>query len=190
VTRLIALLALLSVGGSPARAEPPRAPDPLVVNNCLACHAEALLLQQRLTLKQWAAVVKKMQGWGAPIEPEHVDALVTHLATRYASTARYQPAVVDARRAAAALAPLPDGPFKAGDAKKGQAAYGVACAGCHGADGHGSATGVNLSDRPLLWRAAEFAAITRAGRGRMPAFTTLSDADLAGILVYLRTLRD
>jgi mono/diheme cytochrome c family protein len=161
----------------------------LVVNDCLQCHTDELLAQQRLSAKQWAAVVKKMIGWGAPVEPENVDALVGYLAARYAtSSPPYVVPGIDAATAEASLAPQPDGKLGGGDAKRGKSLYQTACAGCHGADGRGSPTGINLADRPALWRAADFAAVVRAGRGRMPAFATLDRRALAAILAYLRTL--
>src|SRR5262249_2119690 len=145
----------------------------------------------RLSAKQWTAAIKKMQGWGAPIEDGHVDLLVKDLAARYGLDAKpYVPPRIEAAEAEALLRPLPDGKWKGGSAKRGKPAYEKNCAPCHGADGHGSPTGVNLADRPQLFRAPDFAAFTRIGRGRMPAFgpELLPDADLASILAYLRTL--
>jgi cytochrome c2 len=160
----------------------------LVVNNCLCCHDEQLLAQQRLTPKQWAAVVKKMQGWGAPVEPENVEALVKYLSATYSmTTPRYVPVPIDVASAGAEFVALPDGIFKGGNADKGRALYQTACQSCHGEDGHGTAKGMNLVDRPLLWRANEFAATTRAGRGRMPSFGTLQNGDIAALLAYLRS---
>jgi mono/diheme cytochrome c family protein len=177
-------LAIALLVSATAHAEP----DALVINNCLACHAEEMLQQQRLTAKQWAAVVKKMQGWGAPIEPENVEALVRKLSAAYGPDAgAWKPASIDAAKASAALAPLPDGKWKRGRPDKGKALYAVACLSCHGADGHGSPTGVNLADRPLLWRGDELARVVRKGRGRMPSFP-LADGDIASLLVFLRTL--
>jgi mono/diheme cytochrome c family protein len=163
--------------------------DPLVVNNCLQCHTEELLAQQRLTAKQWAAVVKKMVGWGAPVEAENVEALVKLLSSHYSlEQPALVPPAIDPKAAQAALEPLPDGPYAKGNAKKGKLLYAQACASCHGADGHGSPSGMNLADRPLLGRAAEFVQPVRAGRGRMPAFSTLTRGDLAALLAYVRTL--
>jgi mono/diheme cytochrome c family protein len=162
--------------------------DPLVVDNCLACHGEELLRQQRITAKQWAAVVKKMIGWGAPVEPENVERLVTRLAGQYSLDApQFDIPRIDLKTAESSWAPQPDGPLGGGNVQRGQTLYGFACAQCHAPDGHGSERGVNLADRPLLYRAAELAAIVRKGRGRMPAFP-LSNAELAAILAYLRTL--
>ena len=166
-------------------------PNPLVVDNCLACHTEDMLVQQRLTAKQWTAVIKKMQGWGAPIEDNHVDALVRDLATRFGlSAGKFEPPRIDAAQAEALLAPLPDGKWKGGNAKRGKMVYAKNCESCHGKDGHGTPTGVNLADRPLLYRAAEFVAPVRAGKGRMPPIgpELVKDAELASVLAYLRTL--
>jgi mono/diheme cytochrome c family protein len=179
------LAALVSVAAAAHAEEPAEA---LIVNDCLSCHSRELLEQQRLTVKQWTAAVKKMQGWGALIEPEHVQTLVDYLAARFGPGApRYETPALDVSAAAAALAPLPDGKFKNGDAAKGQKLYAQACASCHGVDAHGSDKGMNLADRPLLKRAPEFADATRKGRGRMPSFP-LSNGDVASLLAWLRTL--
>ena len=181
-----AVIAMLLLLPSSAWAEPTNA---LVVNNCLQCHSDEMLAQQRLTPKQWAAVVKKMIGWGAPVEPENVEPLVAWLAAHYnLEQPAYVPPRLTTADAEAAFGPLPDGPYKGGSQKKGKALYAQACASCHGADGHGSPTGMNLADRLLSWRAAEFVQPVRVGRGRMPAFSTLSRADFAALLAYVRTL--
>jgi len=161
----------------------------LVVNNCLACHEEDLLKQQRLSAKQWDAVVKKMQGWGAPIEPENVAKLVADLSVRYGSGAGpYLAAEIASAEAAAAIDPVPDGAFAGGDGKRGKTVYDAQCASCHGPDARGGPMGTNLYDLWILYRAADFAAITRAGRGRMPAFKA-SDREVADVLAWLRGLR-
>jgi mono/diheme cytochrome c family protein len=181
--RPLVLLLLVAAAAGSARAE-----SPLVTNNCLQCHDAELLTQQRLTAKQWAAVVKKMQGWGAPIEPENVNALVSELAGKYGSDgAEHVFRRIDMAQALASFDPQPDGKLGGGDARKGRRLYELACAACHGKDAHGSPTGMNLADRPMLFRAADFAAITRTGRGRMPSFP-LQRAEIAAILAYLRTL--
>lgn len=149
-----------------------------------------MLAQQRLTPKQWGNVVKKMQGWGSTLAPSNVDRLVSYLSARYGLSAPpFEPKVVDAAAAAGALAKQPDGPFADGDIKKGEALYKEACASCHGEGARGTEKGVNIADRPVLWRAAEFAAVNRTGKGRMPSFPTHKDEDIAGLLAYLRTIR-
>lgn len=161
----------------------------IVINDCLACHAEPMLKQQRLTSKQWAAVVKKMQGWGSQVEASNVDALVTFLSARYGtSTPAYSLPTVSAEAAASAIMPTPDGAFGGGDAAKGGTLYKEACASCHGESAQGAALGVRLADRPKLFRAEDFAGVVRKGRGRMPAFPTFKDEDIAAVLAYLRSL--
>jgi mono/diheme cytochrome c family protein len=160
----------------------------IVTNNCLGCHAETLLSQQRLTPKQWAAVVKKMIGWGAQVEPEHVEALVSFLAARYAAGGpAFVPPRISAKEAEAAWAPQPDGAYRNGDPEKGKTLYVAACQACHGADARGTPTGMVLADRPMLYRAAEFAGVLKSGIGRMPSFASLSKAEVAGLLAFLRT---
>lgn len=161
----------------------------LIHDACVACHTEAMLDQQRLTPKQWAAVVKKMQGWGAPLEPGEPEALAGALAALSSTrAAAYQPARISAQAARDALAPLPDGPFARGDAERGKADFAALCALCHGPGAEGGPLGVNLVDRPLLYRARDFAAIVRSGRNRMPAFQAIKDAEVADLLAHLRRL--
>ncbi len=163
----------------------------LVANNCLSCHSQDMLAQQRLTAAQWAKVVTKMHGWGAPMEDQkEIDAVAAHLASLYGPDAGpYTMPVMLAEHAEAALAPLPDGAFASGDAEKGAALYKELCATCHGANAQGDKLGVNLVDRPLLYRAPEFAERSRIGRGKMPAFPTLTDPQIASLLAHLRKQR-
>lgn len=164
----------------------------LIAQNCLSCHTEDMVAQQRLTATQWANVVKKMHGWGSPVEPKSIDALVAYLAATYGLSAEpYRVPTISAVDAAAALAPQPDGAFAGGDAKRGAVSYHDLCAACHAQDGRGDALGVNLVDRPLLYRAADFSHTVRVGRGRMPSFGSdaVPDGQLADLLAHLRTLR-
>ncbi len=171
-----------------AHADPARpASNPSVVNNCLMCHSEELIAQQRLTAKQWQAVVKKMIGWGAPVEAAEVEPLTAWLAAQYSLEAGpFTPAPLDVRDAEQHWQPQPDGPLARGTIKHGQATWTVACAACHGADARGTPTGMNLADRPILWRAADFATVVRKGRGRMPA-VPLTNSDLGSLLRFLRS---
>jgi cytochrome c1 len=162
----------------------------IVVNDCLACHSEQMLAQQRLTAQQWAAVVKKMQGWGSQVEPANAELLAAFLSARYGTEAPpYVVPTISASAAAEALAPLPDGPFAKGDPQKGAALYKEQCASCHGADGRGSAIGITLVDRPGLYRAPEMAEVVKRGRGRMPAFPQLKAEELGAVIAYLRKIR-
>jgi len=188
----------------PASAAVPAAPTPplvplsaqeeaqaqeLVTQNCLGCHTVEMLEQQRLTAKQWDAEMKKMQGWGAPLETENTELLVRYATLHFGPDApRYGLKVVGAREALVATAPQRDGVYSRGSVRDGQKLYTEQCLLCHGPDGRGAALGVNLVDRPSLYRAREFAALVRLGRGRMPAFNA-PDAQVAALLAYLRTFK-
>lgn len=180
----------LAPAAADAGSAAPRADGPALVRAaCLSCHGEQLLAQQRLPKERWAATVKKMVGWGAALQPADSEVLVAHLASRYGPEAGpFAPALVPAERAAAALAPQAD--EAAGAAARGARLFAERCASCHGADARGlPALGLNLVERPLLYRAADVAAVVRGGRGSMPAQPATSAAELADLLAHLRTLR-
>ena len=193
------------VDAGPAAAAPaPAAPAPLgplteaqqaharllVRDNCLACHTGEMLDQQRLTAGQWTANVKKMQGWGAPLEAEETALVAAWLASRYGLDAGpYEAAAAAPADVEAAIAPTPDGDYKGGDEQRGKAFYAAACLSCHGPDAKGAAVGINLVDRPILYRAAEFAEVVKKGRNKMPEAPGAQTADIASLLVYLRSLK-
>jgi mono/diheme cytochrome c family protein len=154
------------------------------------CHSSAMLQQQRLTPAQWAASVKKMQGWGAPFEPGEAELVAAYLAEQYGlSVGPYAIPPVDRAQAEASLAPQPDGDLAGGDAHRGEQIFKSSCAKCHGLDARGDKVGTNLVDRPVLYRAADFASVITKGRNRMPETPGLQRTDLAALLAYLRSLR-
>ena len=55
---------------------------------CLTCHDAAFMRAQRLTEGGWRRTVAKMIGWGAPVPPDDVDALIAFLAASTAQTSR------------------------------------------------------------------------------------------------------
>lgn len=80
--------------------------------------------------------------------------------------------------------------------KGGADIYKAKCIVCHGADGTGSTPAgkslkaasfkdpavVKLSD-------AEMIAIARKGKNKMPAYTSLTEAQIASVVAYIRTLQ-
>ena len=162
----------------------------LVRDNCLGCHTAEMLDQQRLTAAQWAATVKKMQGWGAPVEADAAPLVAAYLSQRYGLDAGpYELAPADPAAVEASIAATPDGDYAGGDPQRGQAFYKSSCLSCHGEQAKGAAVGVNLVDRPILYRAQEFAEVIKKGRNKMPEAPTAQTADIASLLAYLRTLK-
>jgi cytochrome c oxidase cbb3-type subunit III len=161
----------------------------IVAAACLSCHGEDLLAQQRLPKEKWAATVKKMTGWGANLDSTDTAALVTYLAAMYGPDAGpWQPPPISAAAAQSALEPEPDGAYAGGDGARGREVYVAKCSACHGQNARGD-VGVNLVERPLLYRAEEVAATVRKGRGKMAALPRTTDKDIGDILAHLRTLR-
>ena len=160
----------------------------LVEKSCLSCHTEQMLEQQRLTEAQWTKVVTKMVSWGANLEPSEQPALVAYLSSKYGlDSGAYPTQMVDETELTAALVPTLDGLFAGGSAERGKPLFIDRCSGCHNADARGH-IGVNLVDRPFLYRADELARTIRRGRGKMPA-AKITDPEVADILAHLRTLR-
>jgi hypothetical protein len=50
---------------------------------CLTCHSADMLVQQRLTEKQWAATVGKMVGWGAAVPEDRRSELVAYFVKNF-----------------------------------------------------------------------------------------------------------
>jgi mono/diheme cytochrome c family protein len=161
----------------------------LVVGSCLSCHGEQMLAQQRLTEAQWRETVTRMFDWGAPIEPREIGTIVGYLAATYGTDAGpFVPDKVTASEAAAELAQLDDGPYGGGEVNHGRLFFLDRCSACHGQNARGS-RGVSLIDRPILYRAADFAKVVRKGRGKMQG-RSHEDRDIADILAHLRSLRN
>ena len=162
--------------------------------NCLMCHGADMTSRQRLTPKQWTAEVEKMVGWGAPLPADRKQPLIDFLAEAYASNTptttadRIDPAAV--ARGDVQEAPGPDGPVAHADAGRGGTLFAAHCASCHGAEGKGGEIGINLVEKPVLAREAEFRAVVREGRRRMPGFAAAIDAEgPSQVLAWLRGRR-
>ncbi len=201
--RRLAILFALALVACPKKEEPPAdagsavieasAPKPtdardIAVGACFSCHTEEMIAQQRLTREKWTAEVKKMAGWGANLDPADFDPLVTWLSEKYGPDAgAWQPKTVTAEEAAAELAIEDDGPYAPGDFDRGKALFVDRCASCHGMDARGH-IGVNLVERPVLYRASRLAEIVRRGKGKMLPIKA-TDQEIADVLVWLRLQR-
>lgn len=58
---------------------------------CLPCHSADIVVQQRLTEKQWTATVEKMIRWGAVVKDEDKQALIRYLARHFGPDNRFTP---------------------------------------------------------------------------------------------------
>lgn len=65
--------------GPPAITTQVAPPQPAAFNNCLICHNDDVIRQQRLTRAQWTAEINKMTGWGARVDDSSRDALLDYL---------------------------------------------------------------------------------------------------------------
>ena len=63
----------------------------LVEGSCFACHSADLLVQQRLTEKQWTAEVDKMIRWGAVVKESDKPAVVAYLARNFGPANKFTP---------------------------------------------------------------------------------------------------
>ena len=196
----VAIAALCTLVGCPRKEPPPvaesdasavpSASEPridardIADKACLSCHQMEMLEQQRLTEAQWTKVVTKMQGWGANLEPKDAPPLIAWLSASFGPDAGAWPVT---GRALSPITPANDGKYANGKAETGKALFTDRCSGCHGPEARGH-IGVNLVDRPFLYRADDFARTVRQGRGKMPA-AKIEDAEVADILAHLRSLR-
>jgi hypothetical protein len=65
-----------------------------VESACYACHSADLLVQQRLTEKQWTATVEKMMRWGAVVEESKKSVVIQYLSRNFGPTSKFTPIVV------------------------------------------------------------------------------------------------
>ncbi len=159
--------------------------------NCLMCHTEAMVSQQRMSSPAWTAEVEKMIGWGAPVPPEDKSRLIAFLASRYPEDKPAAPPERMSPEEVMALDRVEEPPFpQAGNINAGSELYKTHCANCHGANALGGDLGTNLVEKPVLLREAEFHSILREGRRRMPGFSkVLTPSQQEDLLAWLRAQR-
>lgn len=88
---LLTLLAALPVPGTQFKQLPPGKGKAQVEAACYACHSADLLVQQRLTPKQWTATVEKMMRWGADVKEKDKQVVIDYLARNFPPSNRFVP---------------------------------------------------------------------------------------------------
>jgi alcohol dehydrogenase (cytochrome c) len=75
--------------------------------------------------------------------------------------------------------------------ESGRKAFVTRCASCHGTDGNGGELGPAIAARAILRTDEELRSVLRTGfpAAGMPAFSTLSDAEAADLVAFVRTLK-
>ncbi len=155
----------------------------VLTRRCLMCHAQELIAGQRLAPKQWAGVVKKMEGFGVLLEAPERQALMDYLSTLSPDRPESIPVSVDYLWAAAPAAKAAAG----GDAGRGRKLFAENCASCHGERGEGH-EGPRLRGRPLPDE--RFRLTVLHGKGAMPGFAeALSAAEIADLAAFLAAER-
>jgi len=158
--------------------------------DCLTCHDELLLRQQRLSARQWRAIVGRMRTWGAQVPDRDVEGLSRFLEERFGPDAgAFEPSSIRKADYEAKIAPLPDEGFGGGDPARGKIAFRKYCIDCHGADARGGSLGIRLVDSPLLGRAPDIVKTVRSGRGRMGAIASIEDGEIRDIIAHLRGMQ-
>ncbi len=86
---LAVLMAVLPMPGTQFKELPAGPGKAEVEAACYACHSADLLVQQRLTEKQWIASVEKMARWGASDAKK--DVMVKYLSRHFGPSNRFVP---------------------------------------------------------------------------------------------------
>ena len=63
----------------------------LVEASCFPCHSADMLVQQRLTEKQWTTEVDKMIRWGAAVKESEKPAMIAYLSKNFGATNKFAP---------------------------------------------------------------------------------------------------
>lgn len=88
------LLAVLPLLGTKFKELPPGKGKAQTEAACYTCHSADILVQQRLTPKQWTASVEKMMRWGAVVEEKDKQVIIDYLAKHFGPANRFTPTKV------------------------------------------------------------------------------------------------
>ena len=85
------ILLALPLLGTQFKPLPPGPARPAVEAACYPCHAADIMVQQRLTEKQWTATVEKMIRWGAEVKDAEKAAMIAYLAKNFGPSNKFTP---------------------------------------------------------------------------------------------------
>ena len=164
----------------------------LLMARCAVCHSTDLIVQQRLTVAQWIKTLNKMERWGAQVSSTEQTQLANYLAARFrpdvlGSLEQTRQDLLEAPVTEPTIQPgTPDHPE--GRPDHGQRLFGHNCVPCHGPAGAGG-MGPKLAKNPILTDEPRFWGTVRKGRGAMPAWSAMLNAqEIADIHAWLKTL--
>lgn len=89
--KTILLLAALPLLGTHFKSLPNGTGKAQTEAACYTCHSADLLVQQRLTEKQWTAAVEKMMRWGAEVPDAEKAKIIAYLAKHFGPTNSFTP---------------------------------------------------------------------------------------------------
>lgn len=185
---LAAVLACALAGPAAAVGEGDRDARRLLEQACLMCHSEEMVAQQRLTRAQWDKVLAKMEKWGPPFQEGELPMLAAYLArTRGPDAPAPAPASMSVSTVDGLLRPEQVAADAPAAVARGELLYKLNCASCHGDDARGKLA-QSLIGRPVITRPADWHAVLKTGRRRMPEGGTLSERDRADVLAWVRTV--
>lgn len=88
---LALIMAALPMPGTQFQQLPPGTAKADVEAACYTCHSADLLVQQRLTEKQWTATVEKMMRWGADVPAAKKDPIIEYLSKNFGPERKFAP---------------------------------------------------------------------------------------------------
>jgi hypothetical protein len=88
------LAAALPMPGTRFQPLPPGKAKASVESACYACHSADILVQQRLTEKQWTATVEKMIRWGAVVPKDQKIPITEYLSKNFGPKNKFAPIAI------------------------------------------------------------------------------------------------
>ena len=85
------ILAALPILGTHFKSLPPGKGRTQVEAACYPCHSADVIVQQRMTEKQWTADVEKMTKWGAEVKDADKAVIIAYLAKHFGPQNKFTP---------------------------------------------------------------------------------------------------